>query len=66
MRIFSSCLFDYLIYFAVAMGCGSTVDGNAGGEVRSGNRVLDLADAAAKAAALVGAERNDLLAGEIR
>ena len=47
------------------MGGGGAVDGYAGGEVGIGNGHLDLADAAAKAAAFVGAERNDLLSGKV-
>ena len=47
------------------MGCRGPVDGNARGEIGLRDRHFDLADAPAQAAALVGAEGNDLLAGSI-
>ena len=47
------------------MGGRGAVNGDASGEIGLGNGHLDLADAAAKAAALMGAERDNLLAGEI-
>ena len=47
------------------MGCGGAVDGYASGTVGIGNGLLNLADAAAKTAAFVGAERNYLLAGKV-
>ena len=47
------------------MGGRGAVNGDASGEIGLGNGHLDLADAAAKAAALMGTERDNLLAGEI-
>ena len=47
------------------MGGGGSMDGYSGCEIGIRNRHLDLTDAAAETAALMGAERNDLLSGEV-